>query len=203
MYPDQMTESDQEPMMANKLMQLSDFAFRKAHPGLILLLLGLVACFNLLIFPGFTEHIVQEGAPAILDVRLGYHADEAYNALTAFGEEGRQYYLRMLIWADSIYPILYGVLLILSLSYILNKVSARNSPMRIWNLLPIDAVLFDYTENISMIYMLRVFPDYAGNAASIASVAGIIKWGIVVVCLVMILAGAIKWAWLSFQKRER
>lgn len=191
-----------EPFIFRKLLQLSRLAYRHAKPGTILLLLSITALFNVFIFPHFVNIISPTGSPAILDARFGFSAAEAYQAMLAFGENGRRVYLFMISVIDSIYPIIYGLLLILTSSFLLNKSLSKNSMFRVLNLMAIDAVLFDYAENISIIYLLVRFPESADGIARMASVFGIIKWLVIFCCLLLIVFGITAWISSSYRKRN-
>ncbi len=192
----------EEPYIFRKLLQLSKLAYRHANPGIILLLLSITALFNLLIFPHFVNIISPTGSPLILDARFGFSAEEAYQTLLAFGENGRSAYLFMIAVIDTLYPVIYGLLLILTTSLFLNKGLSEYSIFRVLNLMAIDAVLFDYAENFSIIYLLVKFPDRTDGIARMASVFGIIKWMVVFSCLLLIAFGIAAWINSSYRKRN-
>lgn len=197
-----MSASNQEPYLFRKLLSLSDFAYHKARPLSIVILLAMVAGFNIFVFPRLTQDITPENGPAILDARFGYQPGDAYAALAEFGESGRKNYFNMLAVADSIYPLFYGALLVLALSFVLDKSLSRNSLFRIFNLAPIDAVLFDFAENLSIMHLITAFPGRADLAARMASAFGILKWTVVALCIALIVAGLVRWIFLSWQERN-
>jgi len=181
-------------MLFRFLERLSERAYRHASLRHIVPLLAMAALFNLLVFPAFISQIVPEGGPAILDMRFGYSPGEAHEALTAFGPGGRQAYLRMLWLADSLYPLIYGMLLILTASFFLHRGLRPGSPFRLFNLAAIDAVLFDLIENIGITGLLLRYPDAPASLARLASVAGILKWLAVAISLAFIVIGIVGWA---------
>ena len=177
--------------------RLSELAYRHASLRHIVPLLAIAALFNLLIFPAFVSRIVAEGGPAILDTRFGFSPGEAHEALTAYGSSGRQAYLRMLWLADSLYPLVYGMLLILSASYFLDRGLRPGSPFRLFNLAAIDAVIFDLIENTGITGLLLRYPDAPDSLARLASVAGILKWLAIAISLAFIIVGIMGWVFRS------
>lgn len=174
-------------------------AYRKASLPVIMVLLLAVAVFNLLVFPFHLGIISPDGDVSILDVRFGYSPGEAYQALAAMGSEGRAEYLRMLAITDIFYPFVYGTLLILAASFFLNRALRRNSILRIFNLVALDAILFDLIENCCIIWLIIQFPTESNAVAWMASTAGIVKWLAVAASVVVILLGIVGW---GFQSRN-
>jgi hypothetical protein len=197
-----MMQPIEEPFIFRKLLQLSKLAYRHAKPKIILILLSIVVLFNVFLFPHFVNIATPTGTPSILDARFGFSAGEAWSTLDAFGENGRSAYLFMVAVIDSIYPLVYGLLLILTASFFLNKGLSGNSPFRVLNIMAIDAMLFDYAENFSIIWLLTKFPERADGMARMASVFGIIKWLVVFGCLLLIAVGIAAWISSSIRKRK-
>ncbi len=172
---------------------ISEWAYRNASPKNVLACFALLMVFSLVVLPNYTRQISPPGAPGILDTRFGYTPDEAYSTLEAFGEQGRKAYLHMLLIADSLYPFIYGMLLILGASFFLNKGLHKENIFRLLNVIAIDAVIFDFLENFSILYLLYQFPARADGIARLASISGIIKWIMVGLSLCVILAGIAGW----------
>lgn len=197
-----MMQPIEEPFIFRKLLQLSKLAYRHARPGIILMLLSITILFNVFLFPHFVNIVTPTGDPSILDARFGFSAGEAWNTLHAFGANGRSAYLFMVAVIDGIYPLIYGLLLILLASFFLNKGLSGYSPFKVLNIIAIDAVLFDYAENLSIIYLITKFPDRADGVARMASVFGIIKWLVVFGCLLLIVYGIVAWIISFYRKRK-
>ena len=186
-------------MVFRLIERLSARAFRMASLPLILFLLLVVAVFNLWIFPVHLGVISPDGDVSILDVRFGYRPGEAYQTLAAMGSEGRAEYLRMLAITDMVYPFVYGTLLILAASLFLKRALRPDSILRIFNLVALDAILFDLIENCCIIWLIIQFPTENNAVAWVASTAGIVKWLAVATSVVVILFGIVGW---GFQSRN-
>lgn len=184
-------------MIFRLIEQLSAWAYRKTSLPIILVLLLAVVVFNLLIFPLHLGVISPDGDVSILDVRFGYSSDEAYQTLAAMGVEGRAEYLRMLAITDVLYPFVYGTWLIFAASFFLKRALRPNSIFRIFNLVALDAILFDLVENVSIIWLIIQFPSENNAVAWIASTAGILKWLAVAAAVVVIVLGIVGWVFQS------
>ena len=166
---------------------ISDWAYRQAQPHIILLLLLLVLVVNLFVFPYYTSRIVPDEGPPVLDLRFGFSADQAYNTLEAFGNDGRAVYMEMLLVADTFYPLIYGLLLIFLASFFVKRILKPGNEFRVINLLAVDAVIFDFLENAGIALMIRQFPHRIDFVAGLTSVFNILKWIMVGLAVLLVL----------------
>ncbi len=178
-------------MLFRLLTSCSQWAYRQAGTGYLLILLTLFLGFNLWVFPGFMQEISPDGSIRILDLRFGFSPGEARQTLEAMGEGGRAAYLRMLL-ADMIYPLIYGLLLIFVSSLLLDRTLARDSFWRILNLGAVDAVLFDLCENIGIMAMINTYPDIPPGLARVASICNMLKWIAIALCILVILTALMR-----------
>ncbi len=177
--------------MINIITSISDWAYKQAQVRNILFLLLLLLLMNLFVFPYYTEQIVPDNGPSILDLRFGFSAEEAYGTLEAFGEQGRAIYRKMLLVADTIYPLVYGLLLMLLASFFLKRTIKPGNEFRVVNLLAVDAVIFDFLENAGIAYMIGQFPLRADFVAGLASVFNILKWVMVGLAVMLVMVSMI------------
>ncbi|TVR44266.1 MAG: hypothetical protein EA394_00360 [Bacteroidia bacterium] len=170
---------------------ISDWAYRHAQPRNILFLLLLLLLMTLFVFPYYTERIVSEEGPPLLDLRFGFSAEEAYGTLEAFGEQGRAVYLEMLLVADAVYPLIYGLLLIFLASFFLKRILKPGNEFRVINLLAVDAVIFDFLENAGIAFMIRQFPHRIDFVAGLTSVFNMLKWIMIGLAMLMVLVSMV------------
>ncbi len=156
--------------MIRLITSISGWAYRHSKPQNILLLLLLLLVMNLFVFPYYTDRIVPAEGPPVLDLHFGFSAEQAYDTLEAFGEKGRGVYLEMLLMADTIYPLIYGLLLIFLASFFLKRILKSDNQFHVVNLLAVDAVIFDFLENAGIAYMIHQFPLRADFVAGLTSV---------------------------------
>lgn len=173
--------------MIKFITSISEWAYRHSKLQNILLLLLLIVVMNAFVLPYYTGHIVPEGGPPVLDLHFGFTANEAYETLEAFGEEGRTVYLEMLLMADTIYPLIYGLFLIFLASFFLKCILKPDYSFRVINLLAIDAVIFDFLENAGIVYMISQFPLRTDFVAGLTSVFNIMKWVMVGSAIALVL----------------
>ncbi len=175
--------------MTRFITYVSEAAYRHASLRNILMLAGAILFFVLIIFPFYQKQIVPEGGPPILDLQFSFSREEGWETLNRFGEAGRQAYFQMLLLADTIFPLIYGLFFILLTSRVLRKHIPQGSFWRILNLGAIDVVVFDLCENIFIMYMLAKFPQEAATATRMASICGALKWVVLSLVMAMILVG--------------
>lgn len=124
----------------------------------------------------------ENGTNPPFDLKFfGY--DESY-ALTFLGEltpEQRQTYIRFLLSYDLIYPLIYGNILIVILSYL-----SRMNKIGIFNLTPLLIIIFDYIENSCSLYSTYNFPTIHSHIVQIGSIFTILKWALVLTCILAI-----------------
>jgi hypothetical protein len=152
--------------------------FKKHIGGGKVLLVFLLTNVVYLIMIGYTIPGVRQYANGnnLFDMMPGgYSADYALHLLTLLGEEGRSAYLHNQLPVDMIYPFLFGLCYSLLLAYFLNKLNRLETRLFYVTWLPILAGLFDYLENISIIFMLLRYPSFSPHLASLASVFTVIK----------------------------
>lgn len=175
--------------MANLSIILYRFAgWRYAFAGF----LGILV-FNLVVFANAGKRIDASGAEGPLDLRFGFTPDEAYQALTSYGESGRQIYVLTETTADVIYPLAYTLFFVALLGMALRAAFPDASPWRRLNLIPLLTLICDYLENTGILAMLIRFPDASPGWAQFASMFQMGKWIALVSGLLLILLATAKW----------
>lgn len=112
----------------------------------------------------------------ILDMRpLGYNQYDVNQLMNELGIAGRSAYLYRQIPLDMIYPFLFGLSYYLLLTWLLTKLYLLSSRWALLIYLPIIAALFDYLENIGIIFLLDTHPDYSAFEVSVFSFFSVVK----------------------------
>ena len=112
----------------------------------------------------------------ILDFEFGYTAEKAYLMLTSLGAEGRFFYLTRVLPLDFLFPLTYMLFYSCVMFFSLKKIANAKSFLRLAVLFPILSMLFDWTENIFVIVMLKQYPLVAPVIYSIGCSATILKF---------------------------
>ncbi|BAJ63522.1 hypothetical protein [Anaerolinea thermophila] len=158
---------------------------------LILLFMALIP-FNLLIFPAMQMELSRRALTSdahMLDVQIGYTAEQALDEISQLGVQGKQWY-RLITWtADLVYPALYSTFFALLLAFLLRVVSVTDSRFSLVPLVPFLMALMDYGENIAITVALSAFSQPSEGILALASVLSALKWacGIVILLFVVLL----------------
>lgn len=106
---------------------------------------------------------------------FGYSYEYALKLLSALGDNGRAIYLYRQLPLDFVYPGLFAVSFSLLLAWIFAKILRVDSVMFYSCLVPLVAGLFDYLENMCIVFMLTSFPNVSEVLVLFASVCTIVK----------------------------
>jgi hypothetical protein len=180
--------------------------FKKLSLELHYISKGWVALAGLLIFLLFTALVLpgqslkaeqvsgESGSP---DTSFFYSPADLARMAEAYGEQGRQGYVRARFTFDLIFPIVYTFFLITSISWVFAKVFSASSRWQLANLVPLLGMLCDYLENITASFVMLRYPAPAGIAATLAPLFTVMKWGFIGLSfgllVIGILAGLWKW----------
>ena len=138
------------------------------------------------------------GGANILDFEFGYTAAEALDMLTALGEQGRNFYLTRIIPIYFPFPFSYMLCYAGWIALLLKHIAPKGY-MKSLLLVPITAMLFDWIENIAVIFMLKSYLSLPKWAIMTASTAGILK----MTCIVASVATIGVLLLVFFFKRKR
>jgi hypothetical protein len=151
---------------------------QKCASGHLVLLLFIITIFVYMVILFYTIPAVTARAP---EMRLfdmspgGYTHAYAEKLLDAIGPEGRAAYLKQQLPIDFVYPGLFAVTYTLMLVWLFSKSFDLRSKVFLLALIPAAAGLFDYLENIGIIFMIKSFPDLNPYLVSISSTFSILK----------------------------
>lgn len=122
----------------------------------------------------------------VLDLELSYTLQQVQLLFDTLGEEGRSIYRAVELTEDFFYPLSYGLLLSLGIVYFFQKSFPKIPQMALLGIFPLIAMLFDYTENFLIAHMLSVYPQISESKVLLASSATTLKWGFVIISLLLI-----------------
>lgn len=133
----------------------------------------------------------------ILDVRWSYNQQDVMTLFGEMKEEGRAEYRFVASITDMIYPIVYGVLLILLIIFL-----TKNLTLEKWwllLLLPILTMVFDFLENTTILSMLDSYPNISADTVNRSSVLSKIKWSFALMSVSTVLILGV----INFMHRNR
>jgi len=133
-----------------------------------------ILALGYLIFPFYLlPQILPEGR--ILDLHLYYSAEYAYDLIKSYGDYNRERYVIGSATIDMIYPLYYATFLGLILRFFIDKIDSDNC-WQYFSLAPYVIMIIDFSENLTIIAMLSMFPDHNDSLAMLASALTSIKW---------------------------
>jgi hypothetical protein len=175
-------------------MNISKWLFRISSGWLTLAATVIFVLFMIFVLPAQAakadETAQGTGSP---DTSFFYKPEELFEFAEVYGEAGRQAYIRARFTFDLIYPLVYGSFLALTLSWFLERGLQPGSRWRVFNLVPVLGVVFDYLENIATSLVMGLYPTRVTAAAFLASGFTLVKWVFVNGSFVVLLMGLILW----------
>lgn len=129
----------------------------------------------------------------VIDLTFGINPQKTMQMVAAYGEDARQYYAKIEMSTDIAYPMVYAFLfgIILTLLY-------KNTKWEWLQLLPFITMMFDYSENIFIIYLLKTFPTESSAAVIFCEIFKCLKWASLGLIIFCVLGGFV----MKFAKRR-
>jgi hypothetical protein len=166
-----------------------------------LTILGLLAAAGLLMFimngtglpfstPTIEEH---SGGVPILDMRMSYTPQEAYQLFSALGTAGRQADRTLHLFPDILFPICYALAFAFTGAWFLVRLLPLDHPLQWLSLTPLISGLADVLENLSLVVSSLAYPDRIDWLVRVASLLTRIKFGLMPVGVVLLIAMAVIW----------
>jgi len=166
-----------------------------------LAILGLLVAVGLLAFimngtrlPFSTPTIeAHSGGIPILDMRLSYTPQEAYQLFTALGAAGRQAYRILHLVPDTLFPIGYSLLFAFTGAWFSVRLFPLDHPLQWLSLTPLISGLADILENLSLVISGLAYPRRMDWLAQVAALLTKIKFGLMPVGVVFLIALVVIW----------
>ena len=157
---------------------------------LVLLLMLTFSVFSAYLLPSYQDKMNQiAGKEAVvLDTRINYSLADVNVVFTDMGVIGRDFYKSTIIPVDMVYPIIYGLFLIILLLFLLKKITVIDSKLMFLSLVPIFAVLFDYWENINILNLLATYPNLNPQDVVHGELITRLKWSFASISILLVLA---------------
>jgi hypothetical protein len=133
--------------------------------------------------------------------RRVFTQDDAYNALTDFGPEGRKRYALLEV-VDLAYPVAYGSFFALGIIYAFRRLFGRGNAAQLLALLALAGWLADWLENSSVLTMIAVYPNKLPALGQFLSFDSPIKWLLDILAGTLAIIGLILCPIIAFVKEE-
>lgn len=179
--------------MANRF---SEWLHKISSGWLTLASLLIFLSFTALVLPGQATRGQEEtGGSGSPDTSFYYSADDLYQMAEEYGQEGREAYVRIRFTFDLVWPLVYTLFLVTSISWLSRRAFSGDSPWQLANLAPILAALFDLLENISTSLVMVRYPDHTAVIDTLAPIFTAVKWILVGISFLLLLASLFMAAW--------
>ncbi len=172
--------------------KLSNWLHKKSSGWLTIAGLVSFALFTALVLPNQAAQAeAHSGGADSPDLSFYYSPEELYQMAEAYGEQGRQGYIRARFTFDLFWPIVYTLFLVTSISWLTRRGFSTNSIWQRANLVPIWAMIFDYLENVSTSLVMFRYPARTPIVDFIAPLFTGVKWILVGGSFVLLLIGIV------------
>jgi len=173
----------------NKILQLGFFL---SKTKILFVLIALELIINVLMGFALKDiHIPANETSPVLDMKLYYDYNIVNEYFTTYTPTDRKaYFLMQMI--DLFYPLVYGSLILALLFRFYRE------KKKILLIMPVLAVVFDYFENILLIYTNLHYPAVNKEIIFVASIFTLIKWIFIIFSLIFILKAISSYALQKF-----
>lgn len=161
---------------------------------LITLIIFLV--FMVTVLPQQAEAAFQNsgGAPSP-DTSFHYSVDGLYAMAEAYGESGRQAYIRARFTFDLAFPLVYTAFLSTAISWCFQRAFGPDFKWGFANLVPALGMVFDFLENIATSLVIARYPTKTPVIDVLAPVFTTLKWIFIYGSFIFLLGGFLYGAW--------
>lgn len=181
---------------------ISNSLYRHTTGGAMSAFLALMLLFALIIVPTIQSRVESySGGISLVDLQFSYTPEKVYSMISSYGEAGRKFYLAFAASGDLIYPVVYSIFFSLIISWLLQRGSKPDSGLRVLNVIPFGALLFDWLENANLIAMLSNYPSTNENIATLGSLCTMLKWGFGAASVLLLVVGLALAAKNGFRKQ--
>jgi hypothetical protein len=184
--------------------RFSNWLYHISSGWVALAMLAVFLLFTALVLPGQAASAESSsGEAGSPDMSFYYSSADLYRMAEAYGEQGRQAYLRARWTFDLLWPVIYTLFLSTSLSWLLGRVLPAGSRWSIMNITPAVGMLFDYLENTSTSLVMLRYPQPTPMVAALAPLFTSLKWVFVGGSFILLALGiaAAVWRWVGDRRK--
>jgi hypothetical protein len=184
--------------------RISAWLYQVSNGWVALSALAIFLLFSALVLPGQAARAEMDtGNAGSPDTSFYYSADDLYRMAEAYGQQGREAYVRTRFTFDVIWPLVYTMFLSTAISWVYSKAFTPDSRWQRTNLAPVLGALFDYLENLSTSLVMLRYPHQTAVVDILAPVFTSMKWVFVSGSFVLLFAGVVVGIWQWHKKRSR
>jgi hypothetical protein len=182
--------------------RISDGLHRFSKGWVAAVAFGIFLLFTALVLPQQSAQAdVYSGGLATPDTSLTYSPEDLYQMAEAFGEAGREAYIRARFTFDVFWPLVYLFFLVTSISWIYAKFVPAQRWYRYANLIPLVGAIFDYMENISASIVMWRYPSRTAGVDVLAPIFTMLKWVFIGASFLLLVVGVVLGIWRALRRR--
>jgi hypothetical protein len=186
--------------------QVSDWLRKMSRGWVALAALLIFLLFSALVLPQQATVAEQEtGSADSPDTSFFYTPRDLYQMAEAYGEQGRQAYVRARFTFDLVWPLVYALFLVTAIGWVFSRAFSPGSRWQRANLAPLLGALFDYLENLSTSLVMIRYPDQTPVVDLLAPLLTLSKWGLLGVSFLLLSGGTVVAAgrWMARRGQAR
>ena len=157
--------------------------------------------FMLVVLPSLASKAVELfaglGSP---DLLFHYDREKLYAMASAYNQLGRSGYIETRLQYDLVWPVVYTLFLVTSISWFCRRITSVQSKLRYCNLVPIVALVFDFFENTSVSIVMYQFPEKTVLFSNMASFSTTLKWIFVYASFLVLTIFLVSFLWVSIKQ---
>jgi hypothetical protein len=179
--------------------RLSKWLSRVSSAWLTLTALVVFVLFTALVLPwqaaSAERNTADAGTP---DLSFYYSDGDLYRMAEAYGEQGRETYIRVRFTFDLLWPLVYTFFLTTAISWLNARAFREDSLWQRANLAPVLGMVFDYLENISTSLVMLRYPQPTPVVDWLAPIFTSVKWVFVGGSFILLFVGMVAaiWGWI-------
>lgn len=178
-----------KPIITKLLLKLDKYSYGKNV--LFWVVITQIVYWTMLLFT-IPKVMHYSNGMKILDIMpTGYTAAYAQKLFETLGQPGRHVYLFQQLPLDMIYPALFAISYSLLLTCLFKKILPSESKVKYLSVIPFLGGLFDYLENIGIITMLNIYPNFKFWLADLTSVFSLLKSALTSIFFILLFYGLI------------
>jgi hypothetical protein len=143
------------------------------------------------------------GGVGALDVEMFASAEQIYDVLDRQGEAGREFYKRLLLTVELVFPLVYRLFNVVFIAFTFSRWLGPDSKWNKLSLAPLIGMIADYLENALVLTMLFSYPEKLYSVASIVGIVTTIKWFSNYLDYALMAIGLLGWLVTLTRRRRR
>jgi hypothetical protein len=176
--------------------RISDFFYKKTNLFYCIALTAIMILYAVAVLGGkskcFTDQLTE--GQKVLGLKMNYSYDYAFGLFNSLDNGGLLCYKNLILIWDNIFPLIYGLMYILWISFIYRNIDFKNQSLKLLNIFPFIHILMDWIENrfeINLVNQFIISGSLKPESVELASVISLIKWSCSYLTYLIILTGLV------------